>query len=388
MFATVALLMLAAGSVLLSRESPAPPGSDASWPVTGLLSAPSDAFERALAVREFRFPEDHGPHPEFRNEWWYFSGHLTAENGRRFGFQLTFFRFGLASGNLGTEVDRPSAWVSDQVFMAHLAVTDVQAAKFLSFERFSRGGAIGLAGARAAPLAVWLDDWEVRSAAGGAFPWRLRARSDDLRIELDLERGKPPVLHAEQGLSRKSATPGNASYYYSLPRLPARGQVWIAGEQFAVSGQAWLDREWSSSALESDQSGWDWFALQFADGHELMVYLLRDGEGAVHPFSAGTLVDPAGKATRLGRRDIQIEVLAHWTSPDGAATYPAQWRLVVPGHAIDVVVRPQVADQEHRGVFRYWEGAASFEGVTASGPASGLAYVELTGYANGEVARH
>ena len=232
-----------------------------------LLSAdPDEGFEMATAGRQFRFPADHGPHPRFRNEWWYLTGNLDGEDGRRFGYEVTFFRFSLAP----EQVEAASRWQTRQVYIAHFAVTDAHNEAFYVAERYSRA-AVGLAGARSDPFTVWIDDWSVRkSARDGDEQWLLRAADEDMALELALEAEKAPVLNGRNGLSQKSATAGNASYYYSVSRLRTSGNLQLGGETYAVTGLSWLDREWSSSALGADQQGWDWFALQLSDGSDLM----------------------------------------------------------------------------------------------------------------------
>jgi predicted secreted hydrolase len=269
--------------------------------------------------------------------------------------------------------------------MAHFAVSDVAERRFHAAESFSRA-ALGLAGARGQPFRVWLETWEARSE--GAFtPMRLRAADAGYAIDLELDAVKPVVLNGEAGLSRKSAEPGNASYYYSIPRLQARGRLATPAADFQVRGFAWFDREWSTSALASDQEGWDWFALQLSDGRDLMVYRLRTRGGGTDPASAGTLVEPDGRVRRLGAQDFRIEVLDHWTSPRGAARYPSRWRVRVPSAAIDVTVTPEIADQELDLAFRYYEGASRVTGTSASADVSGHGHVELTGYAREGAAR-
>jgi predicted secreted hydrolase len=267
--------------------------------VSGVLGGGDEGFARASAPRPFRFPDDHGPHPAYRSEWWYYTGNLRAGDGRRFGFQLTFFRFALSP----EPVERASAWGTNQVYMAHFAVTDVAGRRFHAAERFGRG-ALDLAGARAAPYRVWLGRWQA-SAGSTPFPLALQAEDGGYGIDLVLARGKPVVANGEAGLSRKSAEPGNASYYYSIPRMPVSGRVTTPEGAWEVEGAAWFDREWSSSALAPDQVGWDWFALQLSDGRDLMVFRLRTRDGGADPHSAGTPQPlgggfPAGRARSLG----------------------------------------------------------------------------------------
>lgn len=340
-----------------------------------LLGAPqNDAFARALAPRAFEFPRDHGAHPEFRHEWWYVTGHLDAAHGERFGFELTFFRYALAPP---AELPAPaSRWRSRQIYAAHFAVTDVARKQFVFAERRARD-ALGLAGARADPLRVWVQDWSLEAAAPA---WQLAGSDGGYALALELEPVAAPVLNGERGLSRKSAHPGAASYYYSIPRLSARGELVRAGERIAVSGSAWLDREWGSGALASDQQGWDWFALQLDDGSALMFYALRKRSGARDPFSAGTWIAPDGSARHVASTDVDIEVLDRWHSPRGGA-YPSRWRLRVPALDLELELRPVLADQELDTTPRYWEGAVDVSGRRAGRGIAGRGYVELTGYA-------
>ena len=333
----------------------------------------AEGFARADAPRRFRFPEDHGPHAGFRNEWWYFTGNLKAADGRRFGYQLTFFRAALAP----VPVPRSSAWGSNEVFMAHFAVSDVEGKRFRYAERFSRA-ALGLAGAGGQPLSIRLEDWSALETAGRPWSMKLSAAETDMAIELDLSSLKPEILNGEGGLSRKGAAPGNASYYYSIPRLETSGVVRIGQESFRVAGLSWLDREWSTSALEPDQQGWDWFALQLDDGRDLMFYQVRRRDGSSDPFSSGTLVAADGSSRQLRREEVQLEVADWWTSSSSGARYPSVWRMRIASLGIDLEIAPRLADQELATGFRYWEGAVAVRGL--AGTPGGSGYLEMTGY--------
>jgi len=339
----------------------------ASLSVAGALRGESTAgYARAIEPREFRFPEDHGPHPEFRTEWWYYTGNLSTREGRRFGFQLTFFRSAVAP----SMPERSSKWATRQAYLAHFTVSDIDdidGGRFRSFERWSRG-ALGLAGSQREPFRVWLEDW---SAEGE----RLHAAEDGVALDLTLEPGKPPVLQGERGLSQKSEESGNASYYYSLTRMPASGTIRLGDERFEVSGLAWMDREWSTSSLGEDQVGWDWFALQLEDGRDLMLYQLRRKDGTADATSNGTLVGPNGESRHLGLSDFELEVVNRWESPRSGAVYPAGWRLRIPSAGLDLRIEPMLADQELDVSFQYWEGAVRIEGTSR-----GRGYVEMTGY--------
>lgn len=370
----VAAAALAGALAWLTRGGPpAPPA--ATLAVTAALGGPAEGYARAEAPRPFVFPGDHGPHPQFRTEWWYFTGNLATAAGRPFGFQLTLFRIALAPPG----EPRSSSWATRHAYMGHLALTDIAGERFYPHVRLARG-ALGLAGAQAVPFRVWLEDWALEAEAGAFFPMRLRAAEDDVGLDLVVESGKPLVLQGERGLSRKGPEPGNASFYYSFTRLPATGRLRVGGETHDVRGTAWMDREWSTSALGPDVAGWDWFALQLDDGRELMYYQLRRRDGSADPFSAGTLVGADGTARALGRDEVRLVVIATWASRVDGARYPARWRLEVPAEGLALEVTPRLADQEFPGPVRYWEGAVAVTGRARERAVSGLGYVELVGY--------
>lgn len=368
----LALVVGLGGLAAWALRAGAPPRGQTTSAAIAALQAPADSgFARVTAPRAFQFPRDHGPHPEYKTEWWYYTGNLEAEDGERLGFQLTFFRQGLAPEIPGAPA-RASDWATRQAYMAHFAMTRASDDRFVSAERFSRGAA-GLAGAQADPYRVWLEDWEA-GADGDAV--RLRAANGNNRLDVRLRPVKPVVLQGNQGLSQKSDEPGNASYYYSLTRLEADGTLTLDGQTYRVSGTAWLDREFGTSALGPDTVGWDWFALQLADNREIMFYQLRRTDGATEPQSSGSLVAAAGATIPLSRDDVKIDVLATWTSPRTGAVYPARWRFQIPAQGIDLQVTPLAPDQELDVSYAYWEGA-----VQVAGMAEGYGYVEMTGYA-------
>jgi predicted secreted hydrolase len=343
-----------------------------------LGGAPAAGFDRATAPRTFVFPRDHGPHPGFRNEWWYFTGNLQDSRGRSFGYQLTFFRVALQP----RPAARSSTWGTNEVFMAHFALTDVQGKRFRYVERFSRAAA-GLSGAGGRPLKIWLEDWS--AVESSQRPWGMKLSAADagagMSIDLDLRSLTREILNGEAGLSRKSAQSGNASYYYSLPRMRTAGTIRVGKEVFSVTGLSWLDREWSTSALERDQVGWDWFALQLNDGRDLMFYRLRRRDGSVDPFSGGTLVAADGSSRHLAQGEVQLEITRNWTSPASGAMYPSVWRMRVPSQKIDLEITPRLSGQELVTGFRYWEGAVSARGL--GGAPGGSGYLEMTGYPTG-----
>jgi predicted secreted hydrolase len=333
------------------------------------------AFARAAAIREYRLPADHGPHLEYQTEWWYYTGNLSS-SGRRFGFQLTFFRRGLSPG----AVPDGSGLATNQIYFAHLAITDVGAGAHRFAERWGRGAG-DLAGARGSPFAVWLEDWRVESASDDGRSVRVVARDGPLLLELELEARKPLARHGDRGLSAKSHEPGNASHYLGFTRLEARGRLAADGRVVPVSGEAWFDHEWSTSALGPGVVGWDWFSLQLDDDRELMYFQIRNQDGGIEPVSGGTLVDRDGRTRRLQSTAVSLAVLDRWRSPESGVTYPARWRLRVPGEGLDLVVQPWIPNQEMRTSFVYWEGAVRVSGTRAGRPTEGRGYVELTGYA-------
>jgi predicted secreted hydrolase len=367
---TLLVALALTGGVLTMRGEQRAPIAAHLTVAEALSAGDLTGFARAEAPRAFVFPRDHGPHPAFRTEWWYWTGNLAAPDGRRFGFQLTFFRTALTA----EAPARGSAWGAHQVYLAHFAVTDVAGRRFGAWSRTERF-ALGLAGAQPEPFRVWVDDWEARGEGATGLPVRLRASEGDTAIDLTLESGKPVVLQGERGRSRKGAEPGNASYYYSLTRMPARGSVTVGGRRFEVTGLAWMDREWSTSALGTELAGWDWVALQLDDGRDLMFYRLRRTDGSADRFSAGAIVDSAGGARALSLDEVTLEPVDTWTSPRSGARYPARWRLSIAGLGLDLQIAPVLTDQELDVGTRYWEGA-----VVVAGTVAGRGYVEMVGY--------
>jgi predicted secreted hydrolase len=358
-------------------------------------SGDSRSYAQAIAPVPLEFPRDHGPHPDYRQEWWYLTGNLDSAAGERFGFELTIFRFALAAGTpVPASLDGPtraesSPWRTRQIYLGHFAITDAARHRFRFTARLSRG-ALRLAGAQADPFHVWIGNWRIGQGTDhgepameqvpeGA-PWRLQAAGQGYALSLEARPLMAPVLNGEQGLSRKSGEPGNATYYYSIPRVSVQGTIVRDGRPVQVHGLAWLDREWGSGSLGPQETGWDWFGLQLGDGSCLMFYSLRDRGGGKDPYSAGTWVGPDGRARALSRNDLRIAVLEHWTDP-GGARYPSRWRLVAPALGLDVTVRPILADQELLTSPRYWEGAVDVSGTRAGRAVTGRGYAELVGYA-------
>jgi len=355
---------------------PAPPINGSGSRLSQLLSDNDlTGYATATTHRTFAFPADHGPHQEFRNEWWYLTGNLDGQNGERFGYELTIFRFLLAPNKKQEQISR---WQSDQVYIGHFAVTDVKNEQFHVAERFSRGS-MGLAGAQAEPFRVWIEDWSITAGSKTTATWRIQAREKDVSLDLHLIPVKPPVLNGQNGLSQKSTKPGNASYYYSISRLKTDGKLQLGENQYTVTGLSWLDREWSSSALSKDQVGWDWFALQFDDGSDLMFYQLRRKDGSIDSLSAGTWIDNNGSSQYLDVDEVKIETTDFWDSPLGGK-YPSAWQINVPGLDVQLDVQPVIDDQELNATVRYWEGAVNVSGKRNGEKLGGRGYVELTGY--------
>ena len=374
------LAVLVGGRAVVSRRASARPYERGTWAVAQpSLGGELAGFARADRPRVFRFPDDHGPHPAYRTEWWYYTGNLKAAAGRHFGFQLTFFRTALKAPP--DRAGRTSAWATQDVYMAHFALSDVATQRFYAFQRLSRS-ALGLAGASAVPFRVWLEDWSVTGETAAEQPgsMQLSAEEQDVALDLRLMPDKPIVLHGRNGLSQKGAAAGQASYYYSLTRLRSAGVLRLGDEEFQVQGLSWMDREWSTSVLGGALRGWDWFAVQLTDGQELMVYQLRQQSGDIHPLSSGSLVAADGTAQTLTAADFQVEVLQTWRSPADGTAYPAKWRLRIPGEAIELTITPYLADQEMHTLIRYWEGAVRAQGTVQGRPLAGDGYVELTGY--------
>jgi predicted secreted hydrolase len=372
-----ARLLLLCASIYACHD-PGATGSNSAQDLSIRFLAAGDAqgFTRAIEPRELVFPRDHGSHPEYRTEWWYFTGNLFDANQRHYGFELTFFRIALSPD----AVARDSQWATNQVWMAHFAVTDTASGRFVAAERFARG-ALGLAGASAAPLRVWTEDWSASGSAGGDdAAIRLAARHDGVAIDLRLVAQKGPVAHGDRGLDRKGPEPGNASYYYSLSRLTASGTITTPSGDSAVAGFAWMDREWGTSALSPGVAGWDWFALHLSDGRDLMFYRLRESDGSASPFSGGSLIDAQGSRRALAAQDVDLRVLDLWRSPKSGARYPVRWRLSVPSAQIELEIEPYLHDQEVDLSVRYWEGAVRAIGTAEDEPLSANGYLELAGY--------
>lgn len=355
------------------------------WLTVGLLAlstvtaAQAPAWREAAAGYRFAFPDDHAAHPDFRIEWWYYTGNLETTSGRRFGYQVTFFRVGLDPAP-----SNPSRWAIRDLYMTHVAVSDPSGRRYRFAERLNRAGP-GIAGAATDRYHVWNEDWIAERAANGRH--QISISADGLSLDLALDESRSPTINGADGISQKGRESGNASHYYSLTRMPTRGSIAIDEERFDVTGISWMDREFGTSFLEPDQQGWDWFALHLSDGRDLMLYQLRRRDGSRDPHSSGTLTRPDGRVRHLTASDFALTHSGpRYRSPSTGAIYPIAWSIDVPGEGLSLTVSTPLADQEldfsqGTGV-AYWEGMVDVVGSAGGGaPVTGRGYLEMTGYA-------
>ena len=333
---------------------------------------------------DLAFPEDHGAHPGYRVEWWYYTGNLSASPGERFGFQLTFFRVQPDPPGVDRSwPERPSAWRTRQLYLVHAAVSDLNRSRFYYDENIARG-AVGLAGADSSlgVTRIFVGKW---SAQIRDTTHHLRAHSDQFSLDLICRPAKPPVFHGNHGYSRKGDHPEEASCYYSFTRLQTAGTLVVAGKEYAVRGTAWMDHEFSTAPLAKDILGWDWFSIQLSNDMELMIYLLRREQGGYHPASSGTLISRSGRSHHLTDKDFTVEVLDRWKSRDTGALYPSRWRVRIKTENIELRLKSNLGDQEliteRTTRIVYWEGSVSVSGSVAGEDVEGVGYVEMTGYA-------
>ncbi|MGJ3239726.1 MAG: lipocalin-like domain-containing protein [Anaerolineae bacterium] len=376
-FWKIALVLAVIGVITVVGVSLVNVAGDDEITATTALTAPDvnlDDFARAVEPYNWQFPQDFGAHPEFLTEWWYYTGNVTNEDGRRFGFQFTIFRRAITP----TDTESGSEWRTNQVYLAHFTISDIANNAFYHEERFSRGGA-GLAGATVDPrYRVWMEDWEILALNDDASRVIIQAETDTFSIDLVLEQVKPPALQGDSGLSPKSAEVGNASYYYTLSRLLTSGEIRIADETFTVTGTSWKDHEFSTSALGAEAQGWDWFGLIFDNNTELMIGQIRLQDGGIEPAFGGLIVYPDGTTEYLPSEQFTITPTATWVSPNTGAEYPSGWDVTVntSEQVLNLIIEPLMPDQELYDTDpSYWEGA-----VRISGDVTGYGYAELTGY--------
>ncbi len=333
-------------------------------------------YRTALPGYRYEFPRDHFNHPDFQTEWWYYTGNLKSADGHRFGFELTFFRQAVSR-----DPKKVTAWEVKDLYLAHLALSDLDGGKFYHAERTNRSGP-GIADASQSLGRIWNGNWQIQ--------WRgndqqLNAVDDRFQLHLMLHPEKAPVIHGENGVSQKAEGPGRASHYVSLTRLATSGVIELGNEKFEVRGASWMDHEFFTHQLESSQTGWDWLSLQLEDHTELMVFRIRRKDGSIDPYSAGTYVDAEGKSTHLRSNDFKLQPAEEkWTSPLSGAKYPVHWKIAIPKLGIELEARTLLESQELAGKTKlsptYWEGAIVLTGQRNSQPLSGAGYLEMTGY--------
>jgi predicted secreted hydrolase len=334
-------------------------------------------WRTALSGWHYEFPRDHRYHPDFKTEWWYFTGRLLDEKGHTFGYQLTFFRQGLRPPSGGQDVT--SRFVVHDLKFAHFAVSDIGAQQFYFQQKLSRG-AFAEAGFGAGERLAWIDDWSLELRPDGAFA--LRAKGEDAALELRLESAKPWVIHGENGISQKAEGTGRASHYYSASRLVTTGTLKIGGRDLRVTGDSWLDREWATNQLTAEQVGWNWFSLQLDDGTELMLYQMRTRDNGLDPQSSGTFIARDGTTQHLRRKDYELTPLKYWTSKKTGGRYPISWQLFAPKLGLQLRIETPLVTQElELQPVAYWEGLIEVEGIRAGIKVRGHGYMELTGYA-------
>jgi predicted secreted hydrolase len=345
--------------------------------VCGPINALARTFKLALPGYTFSFPRDHASHDEYKTEWWYYTGHLQTDDGKRFGYELTFFR--LAMDVPDGIKDMP--WNVDNVYMAHFAVSDLSNQRFFHQQRLTRPG-LNAAGAEQSRYHVFNENWSAQQSGDKQLP---TAKSADYAIDLTLTPAKPPVIHGENGVSQKAACRGCASHYYSFTRLLTDGYITAQGKRLHVTGVTWMDHEFGSNQLTPEQVGWDWFSIQLDDQTEIMLYVMRLKKNSLDPHSSGTFIDAHGSAEHLNLADYSIEQTASWRSPATGGVYPMGWHVRIPKRKLDITIAPELKDQElvkqsDRDV-TYWEGACRVNGTNNGKDISGQAYVEMTGYA-------
>ena len=333
-------------------------------------------YRTALPVYHYQFPRDHFSHPEFQTEWWYYTGNVKGSDGRRFGFELTFFRQAVSR-----DPAKNGAWDVRDIYFAHLALSDLDGGRFYHTVRSNRSGP-GIAGVSESDGRIWNGNWEIRWHGDDQ---QLQAIADQFSLHLSLHSEKPPVIHGENGVSQKGTNPGEASHYISLTRVETSGFIELNGKKVNVTGAAWMDHEFFTHFLGPDQMGWDWLSLQLADRTELMLFHIRRKDGTIDPHSSGTYVEATGKSTNLKHGDFILSpVDGAWTSPDTHAVYPIHWKIMIPSLGIELEARTPLASQEldGKGNFSptYWEGAITLDGTRAGKALAGVGYLEMTGY--------
>lgn len=383
-FLLIAVFILCAiGVSAFERETKSPAVTASANPSRVVVTADNssrftinaEGWREATAGYQYSFPRDYASHPPYKVEWWYYTGNLETSSGRRFGYQLTFFRTGIT-----LQPASASRWAVRDLYMAHFCISDIEQKQFHSYEKLNRAG-VGFAGAEESSYHVWNEDWEAHLEGKDHL---IRARDGEAELELRLTPEKPEVIHGENGISQKGVAVGNASHYFSLTRLRSAGRITIGGESFEVMGLSWMDREFSSSFLEPGQIGWDWFSIQLDDGRDLMIYQFRRSDGSTDVHSSGTLIDTNGRATHIPFNEFTLRPTgANWQS-DSGATYPTEWTIELPKYNLNLSVAAAFNNQELRTTgstnVTYWEGSVNIEGTAIGQPVRGRGYLEMTGY--------
>jgi predicted secreted hydrolase len=329
------------------------------------LGGSAEGFAPVVPGRKFAFPADHGPHPDYRIEWWYLTANLLDTAGAALGVQWTLFRLASKPG------PQAVGWANQQLWMGHAAVTRADTHRYS--EKFARGG-IGQAGVEPEPFQAWIDSWQMRGVDGmradEIAPLELNASGADFEYALRLDADRALVLQGDAGYSRKSLRE-QASYYYSQPFFKATGRVHIDNKPVEVHGQAWMDREWSSQPLASDQSGWDWLSLHLSSGEKLMLYRLRQTDGK--NYASGNWILPDGTSRQIASDDITM-MPKNFTAIANRKL-PITWDIAIPTLALRIECVPLNAESWMGTSFPYWEGPISF-----AGSHKGVGYLEMTGY--------
>ena len=337
----------------------------------------TEKYRLAIPGYRYSFPHDYFNHPEFQTEWWYYTGNLQSADGHRFGFELTFFRQGI-----DRNASRDLSWDVHDLYLAHLALSDLSGGRFYHIERTNRAGP-GLAGVDEANQRIWNGNWQIQWKDSDQL---LQAVADNFELRLTLHPEKAPVIHGQNGVSQKAAGAGQASHYISLTRVDTKGRITLNNKQFELAGLSWMDHEFFTHQLTSEQTGWDWLSIQLQDRSELMLFQIHRKDGSTDPYSAGTYVDPKGRTTHLRKDDFVLQPASEtWKSPQSQATYPMSWKISIPKLQLALDAKTQLPSQELASASSfaptYWEGAVDLTGKHAGVKIAGSGYLEMTGYA-------
>src|SRR5271156_1352854 len=343
--------------------------------ISSLTLRAQSPYETAQPGYHYQFPHDHFNHPTYQTEWWYYTGNLTAADGHRFGFELTFFRQGVDRDPANNET-----WDVQDLYLAHLALSDLDGGHFYQTERLNRQGP-DIAGVSEGEQRVWNGNWQVKWSGEKQ---ELRAIDATFTLKLNLRPEKLPVIQGENGISQKAAGVGHASHYISLTRIATLGEIQLDGKPYDVAGLTWMDHEFFTTQLDPAQLGWDWLSIQLTDNTELMLYRFRRKDGTVDPYSSGTYIDAQGHPTHLRANDFTLEPGETWKSPTTNAIYPIAWKIQISKLGIIALeARTPLPSQELTGQSKlapgYWEGAITLTGTRNTQPLAGVGYLELTG---------